>query len=67
MTQAGTLLQLKKHQYTGFFNGDICPFCKEPRIIHRSWRDDYICGGCFEVFDLADGNIRHLGNQRDLE
>jgi len=63
----GTLLDLKVHQITGFFNGSICPLCKEPRIIHRQWRKDYYCGGCREVFDLVDGNVRHLGNQEDLD
>jgi len=64
---SGTLLQLKPHQIVGFLEGSICPFCKEPRIIYRSWRNDYLCGGCIEVFNLVDGNIRHLGNQEDID
>jgi len=66
-SQIGTLLQLGTHQITGFFNGSICPFCKEVRIIHRKWRDDYLCGGCFEVFHLVDGNVHHLGNQENMD
>jgi len=66
-TISRTLLALKIHQIVGFIKGYICPFCKEPRIIYRSWRDDYLCGGCFEVFAEAEGKVYHLGNQKDLD
>jgi len=64
---AGTLLQLEKHQITGFVEGSICPFCKNQNIIFRSWRKDYLCGHCFEVFKVVDGNVHHMGNQKDIE
>jgi len=67
MTQAGTLLQLSNYQVTGFVNGSICPFCKNQNIIYRSWRKDYYCGGCREVFTMEDSQVRHLGNQKDIE
>ena len=67
MVKAGTLLELAIHQITGFFNGSICPICKFPNIIFRKRRNDYFCGHCFAVYDLVDGNIRHLGNQEDLD
>jgi len=66
-TKPHTMLELKTHQITGFFHGSICPLCKEPRIIHRQWRDDYYCGGCQAVFVLVEGNIHHLGKQEDLD
>ena len=62
----GTLLQLSKYQIKGFTGGDICPFCKEPNLIYRSWRADYICGMCFEVFRL-DGGVYHLGRQDQID
>ena len=67
MAKAGTLLKLTKHQVTGFVNGRICPFCKYANIIFRSWRGDYICGYCQEVFELSDGQVRSLGNQRRID
>ena len=67
MSQAGTLLELKDHQITGFIEGSICPFCKNQNIIFRSWRNDYICGECFEVFNIVDGKVHSLGNQENLD
>jgi len=64
---AGTLLQLEKHQITGMVAGSICPFCKESRIIFRSWRKDYLCGECFEVFEIIEGKVYYLGNQENLD
>ena len=63
----GTLLPLEKHQICGFMHGSICPICKEQNIIHRSWRDDSLCGECFKVYKIIDGNIHLLGNQEDLD
>jgi len=66
-TPAGTLLALEIHQLVGFLKGSICPFCKNPNIIFRSWRKDYLCGFCFEVFVEKDGKVYHLGNQENLD
>jgi len=63
----GTLLALEIHQIVGFLKGSICPFCKNPNIIFRSWRKDHWCGGCGEVFVEKDGKVYHLGNQENLD
>ena len=63
----GTLLQLKPHQIAGFANGDICPFCKKQNIIYRSWRKDYYCGWCREVFTFDDSRVSHIGNQENMD
>ncbi len=66
-SQTGTLLELSKHQVCGFVNGSICPFCREQRLIYRGWRDDHYCGGCREVFRLADEKVYHLGHQDQID
>jgi len=66
-SRPGQMLDLAVHQITGFFNGSICPLCKNPNIIHRHRREDYLCGHCFEVFRLVGGNVHHLGNQENLD
>lgn len=63
----GALMQLSSNQIRGFVQGCICPLCKEQRLIYRAWRDDHYCGGCREVFRLADGKVYHLGHQDQID
>ena len=66
-SQTGTLLKLSRHQIKAFIDGSICPFCKEPNLIYRTWRDDHYCGMCREVFELKNGRVYHLGHQDQID
>jgi len=41
--------------------------CRKQNIIHRSWRKDFLCGACFNVYEMIDGKVYLLGKQEDLD
>jgi len=46
---------------------DMCPGCTMPKIIYRSWREDFYCGECERVFRMIGDTLYYRGFQKDLD